>query len=170
MQAHNLIIGGVVVSFDASHQLSQSYESLGGRALQRMLSGSGNLQTHWAKVRTLIGGSGRLPAGLDGLDYTASMSLSCAAPRSIFSATTSATLPAAHRTDWAPHGYAIVDGRQVVTAISIATNAVTFTAVSGASGYVVVYYPILTVFAEPPRLSFTARGVVCGWEITAEEV
>jgi hypothetical protein len=170
MLAHNLILGSVVVSFDASYALSQTYEMLGGRSLLRMISGAGHLQTHWAKRRTVITGSGRLPAGLDGLDYTASMSLYCAAPLSIFSATPSATLPAARRTDWAPHGYAIVDGRQVPTGISIATNAVTFTAVSGASGYVVSYYPILTVYVEPPRLNFDGRGVVCGWEIVAEEV
>lgn len=170
MNAHNLIIGGVVVSYEASHELSQTYETLGGRSLRRMLSGAGHLQTHWAKKRTTISGSGRLPAGLDGLDYTASMSLSCAAPLSIWSATTSATLPAARRADFAPRGFAIVNGHQVPTPISIATNAVTFTAVSGASGYVVSYYPTLTIYAEPPRLNFDARDVVIGWEIVAEEV
>ena len=170
MNAHNLIIGGVVIGYEASHDLKQSYETIGGRSLRRMLSGSGNLQTHWAKQRTTISGSGRLPPGLSGLDYTVSMSLSCAAPLSIWSATTSATLPAARRSDLAPRGFAIVNGHQVQTPISIATNAVTFTAVTGASGYVVSYYPTLTVYAEPPRVNFDARDVVIGWEIVAEEV
>lgn len=169
MLAHNFTLGGVVVSLDASHTLAQTYETLGGRSLRRLLSGAAHLQTTWGKLRTVLTGAGRLPAGLSGLDYTATMTLACAAPLSIWSATTSATLPAGRRSDWAPHGYAVVDGRQVPTGISIATNAVTFTAVSGASGYVVVYYPSLTVYAEPPRLSFDARGAVCGWEIVAEE-
>ena len=169
MLAHNIILGSVVISLDASYSLTQTYETLGGRSLRRMLSGAANLQNNWAKKRTVITGSGRLPAGLDGIDYSASMTLYCAAPLSIFSTSTSATLPAGRRTDWVPHGYAIVNGRQVPTGISIATNAVTFTSVSGATGYVVVYYPTLTVYVEPPRLSFNARGVVSGWELTAEE-
>jgi hypothetical protein len=170
MNAHNVIIGGVEISFDAAYQLSQTYETLGGRSLRRMLSGAALLQSSWAKRRTVISGQGRLPEGLSGLDYSASMTISCAAPLSLWSATTSATLPAARRTDWAPHGYAIVNGRHVATPISIATNAVTFTAVAGASGYVVAYYPSLTVYAEPPRHTFDGRGVAIGWEIVAEEV
>lgn len=170
MQAHNLILGGVEVAFDASHQISQTYETLGGRTLLRTLDGTGVLQRQWVKLRTVIRGEGRLPDGLSGLDYSASLTLSCMAPISLWSATpTGLSLPAARRSDWAPHGYAIVAGRQVATPISIATHAVTFTAVAGATGYVCAYYPSLTVYAEPPRLSFNGRGPAAGWEIVAEE-
>lgn len=172
MFAHNLILGGVEISFDAAHTLEQTYEPLGGRHLMRLSDGSGVLQTAWnGKLRTSIRGSGRLPEGLFGLDYTGSLSLSCMAPVSIWSATTSGpTLPASRRTDWAPHGYAIVGGRHVQTPVSIAANVVTFTAVTGAAGYIVAYYPILTVFAEPPRQNFNGRNPGAGWEIIAEEI
>jgi hypothetical protein len=170
MNAHNIIINNVEIGFSAAHQLSQTYEPIGGRSLRRMLTGSAILQHHWAKLKTTISGSGRLPEGLAGLDYSASFDIKCMAPRSIWSATTTATIPASRRTDWVPHGYAIVSGNHVKTAISIATNTVTFTAVSGASGYVVAYYPILTVFASPPSLTFDGRGPVAGWTIEAEEI
>lgn len=166
---HNFILGGVEVSLNAAHQISQTYETLGGRSLRRMLSGDAHLQTAWAKLRTTISGTGRLPEGLSGLDYSGSLSLSCLAPLSIWTATTSATLPASRRTDWAPKAYAVVDGLQVPTAMTIATNTATLTAVSGASGYVVAYWPVLTVYAAPPRLSFDGRGPVMNWTIEAEE-
>ena len=172
MFAHNFILGGVTVAFDAAHQINQDYEPLAGAAVLRLSSGAAVKQTAWdGKLRTTLSGSGRLPPGLDGLDYSASLSLSCMAPRSLWAAaTTGLSLPASRRTDWAPHGYAIVNGRQMPTAISIVVNAVTFTAVAGASGYVCAYYPTLTVFASAPRLRFDGRGPVSGWEIIAEEI
>jgi hypothetical protein len=170
MNAHNLIIGGVVIALESSHGLTQTYESIGGRSLRRMLNGNALLQTQWAKQRTIIKGRGRLPPGLDGLDYTSSLTLSCAAPLSIWSATTSATLPAARRSDFPPRGFAIVNGRQISTPISIATNTVTFTPVSGATGYVVIYYPTMIVYAEPPSQTFDAREIDFDWTIEAEAV
>lgn len=172
MFAHNLILGGVEISFDSAHTLEQTYEPLGGRHLMRLADGSGVLQHAWdGKLRTTIRGNGRLPEGLFNLDYTGSLSLSCMAPVSIWSATTAGpTLPTTRRSDWAPHGYAIVSGRHVATPISIASDVVTFTAVTGATGYVVAYYPTLTVYAEPPRQSFSGRSPGAGWEIIAEEV
>lgn len=169
---HNFILGGVEVAFDAAHQISQTYEALGGRALLRLADGSAVKQQAWGlKWRTVITGQGRLPEGLSGLDYTASMDLYCMAPLSIWHASaTGLTLPAARRTDWVPHGYAVVAGRHVRTPISLSTNAVTFTAVAGAAGYVCAYYPKLTVYADPPRLTFAGRGPVAGWELIAEEI
>lgn len=170
MLLHNIIIGGVEISLDAAHQISQTYETIGGRSQRRMLDGSALLQNNWVRRRTVITGQGRLPEGLSGLDYDTTQVIACMAPLSIWSATTNATLPAARRTDWPPHGYAIVSGRQISTPISIAGNAVTFSAVSGASGYVVVYYPSLTCYLSPPRLSFDGRGPVAGWTLEAEEI
>lgn len=170
MNAHNIIIGGVEITIDSANQISQSYETLGGRSMRRLLNGAGLLQTQWAKVQTSISGTGRVPPGLDGLDYTTSLSLSCAAPLSIWSANTSITLPTSRRTDWAPHAYAIVAGRHVRTSLSIAGNAATLTAVSGAGGYLCAYYPILTVYATPPRHNFNGRGPSVGWTLDCEEV
>lgn len=169
MKAHDILIGGVRIGFDAAHNLSQTYETLGGRALRRKLNGAAHLQTHWAKLRTVITGSGRLPDGLDGLDYSASMTVDCMAPRAIWAASTTITLPAGRRTDWVPHAYAIVAGRHVRTGLSIATNTATLTAVSGAQGYLCAYYPSLTMYVSPPKKDFNGRGPVGGWVIEAEE-
>jgi hypothetical protein len=170
VNAHNIIIGGIEIGFSASHEISQTYEPVGGRSTRRLLNGAALLQHHWAKLNTTIQGSGRLPEGLAGLDYTAPIEIKCLAPRSIFAAGTSITLPASRRTDRAPVGYAIVNGNLVRTAISIATNTATLTAVSGASGYLVAYYPILTVYAAPPRTTFDGRGPIGGWELIGEEI
>lgn len=166
---HNIKIDSIEIGFDAANTLNQTYEDLGGRSLRRKLDGTAHLQTAWSKVRTVITGQGDVPEGLDGLDYTTTHTLYCAAPRSIASASNVITLPATRRSDWAPHGYAIVDGRQVRTAVSIATNTATLTTVSGATGYVCAYYPTLTVYLDPPRKTFAGRGPVIGWELTAEE-
>ena len=116
MFAHDIKIAGVTLPFDAAWQLSQTYETLGGRALLRTLNGTGVLQSHWSKVRTVIRGQGRYPDALSAVNWAASVSIECAAPLGIHSAGTAVTLPAARRTDWAPFAQAVVDGRTVMPA------------------------------------------------------
>jgi hypothetical protein len=168
---YNVILGGLEIPYGAAAGLSQSYEDVnGGRSLRRAASGAPIIQTAWRKWRTTLVGSGRLPPGLASLDYDAAMSLHCAAPMEVSTASTTATLPSARRSDFPPIGYAVVNGEYVRTAISIVVDTVTFAAVAGASRYVVVYFPVLTVVATSrPRTNFDARGVVVGWELTLEE-
>lgn len=167
---HDIIIGGVRIGFDAAHELTQTYEKIGGRIAHRMLNGAGVQQVHWTKLKTTIKGVGTRPAGLDGLNYDAAISISCAEPMSIWGASNTITLPASRRTDWTPHGYAIVNGQHQVTGVSVVGNTATLGAVSGAQGYVCAYYPIISVIAQPPQTEFSGRGVVLSWSITAEEV
>lgn len=172
MNAHDLVIAGVSIPFDSAWGLSQTYETLGGRALLRTLSGAAVLQSHWAKVRTVVRGSGRYPDALAGVDWSSTFTLECAAPLGIHSANTAITLPAARRTDWAPFGMALVDGRLVRTTISVVVNAATLGAVSGATGYVAYYFPKLTCYAVSagPSRSFDGRVAGnAGWELIAEE-
>ena len=166
---HDLIIGSVRIGFDAAQQISQTYEPLGGRSMRRKLSGAAHVQSNWSKWRTTINGNGRLPEGLSAIDPAASVSIYCMAPLSITETDNSIILPAARRTDWVPHGYAIVDGRMIATPVSIATNTATLTSVSGATHYVCAYYPILTCYVDKPSLDFNGRGPVTGWTLTAEE-
>lgn len=170
LNAHNLILGGIELGFGAAHGLTQTYETLGGRSQRRFLNGGGHVQSAWAKLRTVISGSGRVPPGLDSLDYTANLTLACAAPRSVSSLTTSITLPASRRTDVRPLAWAVVNGDYQRTGYSLVGNVLTCTAVTGATAYVAAYWPILTVMASPPSASFDARGLALGWELTAEEV
>ena len=170
MAYHDIVIGGVIIGLDAAHDLTQTYEEVGGRTLRRKLDGAALLQRNWGKIRTVISGRGRLPDGLEGLDYTTSMTIDCMAPRSVWGSSTTIVIPAARRTSgWVPHAYAIVAGQHVRTSLTIATNTCTLTAVTGAQGYLVAYYPSLSMYAEPPRQTFGGRGPSAGWEIVAEE-
>ena len=167
---HDLIVGSVKIPLDASYSLEQTYEVIEqGAALLRKMDGSAVRQTAYTKLRSTISGQGKIPPGLASMDFSASFTLYCMAPRSIYSASTTVTLPAARRSDWAPHAYAIVDGRLVKTPISIATNTGTLTAVSGATGYYTDYYPTLSVFSRGPVESFNGRGGGASWSLTCEE-
>lgn len=158
-----LPVGGVI---------TQEYAEMGGKALLRFANGAGLLQTAWTKLRTSISGTGAFPLGLDGVDWSAPVTLGCVAPRSIQSASNVITVPAARRTDAAPYGFAITadNARLLPTPVAIAGNTATLTAVAGALGYQVYWYPLLTVLA-PEGLSATwdAAGAVATWQIVAEE-
>lgn len=170
MNAHDLIIGGLRIGFDAGYGLIQDYETIGGSSVLRMLDGTGIKQTHWQKLRTRISGRGRYPPGLDGLDYSTSMQIACAAPRSLTSASNVFTLPAARRSDWPPAGYAIVDGRVIRVAVSVVSNTATVATTAGADAYQVIYWPMLTVLASPPQITFDARNPAQSiWSLEAEE-
>lgn len=170
MFAHDIQIAGILIPFDAAHRISQTYETLGGRALLRTLNGAGILQSQWAKVRTVIRGEGRYPDQLAGVDWSTSFEVQCLAPLALHSSGTAITLPASRRADWSPFSKALVDGRLVSTSLSVVVNAGTIGAVSGATSYLTYYWPKLTCYAvSPPSRSFDGRGPVAGWELIAEE-
>lgn len=168
---HNLIINDLEIApFDAAHRIEQTYEQVESVARHRTLDGTLLQQVAWRKLRTVISGSGRLPDGMEGIDFDSTLTIKCMAPLSISSATRTITLPATRRTDWAPVGYAVVGGVLVRTGSTLATNTLTIDAVSGASGYQAIYWPILTCYASPPSRRFSGRGTEAGWTLEAEEV
>lgn len=172
MSVKTLELGAVVVPLWASMQIAQGYEVLGGANLLRMMSGVARKQTHWQRLATRISGAGNVPAGLDGLDYSAPLTLKCAAARSIASAANVITIPAARRADAGhlPHGFAESAGGVLSpTPVVLAGNVATLTPVAGAARYVVLWYPQLTVFAEPPRADVDVGDARYGWELNAEE-
>lgn len=166
---HDLVIGSIGIPIHAGLDFSQTYESFGGRSLRRAMNGAAVIQSHWNKLRTRISGSGWVPAGLSGLDLTATHTLKCVAPQAIYSASNSIALPVARRADLAPYGFAIVAGQPVETAVSVATNTATLTTVAGATAYQVMYYPQLTVVIAEINFDTDAAGAVFGWTLTAEE-
>jgi hypothetical protein len=171
MNAHNIIIAGVSIAFDSSYQISQTYDPLGGVSQRRMMSGALNQQVHWRKRRTVINGSGRYPDGLDSINFDNAISISCMAPLSLSGASNVFTMPAPRRTDFVETGYALVGDRLVKSTVSVVANVATIGTVSGASGYQVFYYPILSCYAGlGVQRQFDGRGTVAGWSITAEEI
>lgn len=170
-----LKIGSLDIPTLAALDLEQSYEPLGGEAIFRTVSGLGLKQTTWRKTRIVTSGSGWMPAGLETLDTTAQLTLSCIVPRRVPAvfATRQATLPAARRSDagHTPWGIATrADGGTVLTAVSLAGNIATVTAVSGAVAYDVLYFPQFTVWAGRPTDSGARGDASYRWELVCEEV
>jgi hypothetical protein len=166
-------IGSIVLHDIQSLDLEQAYESLGGEAILRAVSGLGLKQATWSKLRVTTSGSGWMPPSLAALDTAAQQTLKCAVPRSIPCSGLTATLPAARRSDsgHTPYGIAILpSGQAVKTAAALVGDVATVTAVSGATAYAVQYYPQLTVWALRPSASGNRGDASHRWELVCEEV
>ena len=167
-------LGGVEVPLEAGHTFSQEYQSKRRSTTYLMGDGSSTRQTLAGtadKLVTTIKGSGWSPLGIAGLDYTSSMTLKCAEPRSVTETDVSIDIPSARRTDtgYDPVGFAIVSGELVSTSIGIAGNTATLGAVSGATAYIVQYHPQITVLATFTE-GMDANASSYSWEIIAEEI
>jgi len=87
------------------------------------------------------------------------------------SASNAIALPVNRRSDIAPVGYAIVNGKLVATDISdITDNIATLDTVSGASAYKVDYWPEITIVGGDFEESVDANTGVWSWSLTGEEV
>jgi len=173
-------LGGVQVAVESALDFSQSYELVEGSADVTLMSGRTVRQVWYRKLRTTLSFTGWWPAGLDGLDFRAPLTLLCAAPRQIQSPTVTVTLPPDRRTDagYTPQGYAIVRGQSrqvgggdlVPTPLTLAGDVATLTAVDGAIGYEVAYWPALTVFAHVDSMDSDIGGATHRRTLTATTV
>lgn len=167
-------LGDVVVPVYSAAEFNQSYRPLGGAFLTRMLDGTGVKQTQWQKLSTEIRCSGTVPPALQGLDYSTTKTLKCAAKRSIHGTSEVIVLPANRRSDtgYEPVGYAITADRLLteVNTVSLVANTITLATEAGAIGYMVDYYPELTVWAFPPDEQTDVNGCDISWTLRAEEV
>lgn len=175
-----LIVDGVVVPVYASTEINQRYEKRRGATRYRMADGSLRQRRVWpatgAKIVTTISGNGVIPAGIgeDGdVNYDGPIVISCIAPRAVTTTSTSIALPASRRNDAGslPFGRALLLNEVwVSTAVSMAGDIASITPVTGATQYQVVYFPQITVFADPPTEDKPGRGPSFGWTLTAEEI
>jgi len=173
MSVRQLKINGVAVPVYAMLNISQQYTPL--QAVYRARTAGGSLvqRTLWdSKLRTVVTGSGVIPPGISDIDYSSSFTLSCVAPRSLVSASANITIPAARRTDAGstPYGRALTGDTWESTPVTMNGNVAELTPVSGATQYQVVYFPELTVIADPATEDHPSHGPVYGWTLTAEEV
>ena len=174
------VLGGVVVPVESVLDFTQGYEPLGGTARLRLMSGAAVQQVWWRKLRTTLSGAGWWPSGLEGLDYDSALTLLCAAPRTLLSASNVIALPAARRTDtgYMPVGHArlpgagteVGGGELVRTVVGVVDHVATLSPVAGATGYQVAYWPALSVLADPPALEADLPGAQHRWTLTAEEI
>lgn len=167
-----LLIGSVQIPTETLADFEQRYEDISGQTFRRLASGDGVLRTLWSgKLRTTIRGKGWVP-GFENFAPGTSHVIACAMPRSVSDATISIALPVSRRSDagHTPQGFALVGDRLVDSAITdITANVATLTAVAGASGYRVHYYPLITAVITEA----TSQGVSAAqfeWQIEAEEL
>lgn len=168
-----LQIGSLVVSTLEALDLDQTYERIGGESIFRAADGTGIKQASWDKLRVTTSGGGWMPPALSALDVNQTQVLRCVVPRAVPCAGLVATLPAARRSDagHVPYGIAyLASGEAVKTPASLAGDVATLAAVSGATSYVALYYPELTVWLLRPRTSGNPRDATHRWELVCEEV
>lgn len=168
----DLTIDGIRLPLQVAGEIRQDYEDFGGFGLLRLGLGAAVHQEVWRKTRTTLSASGLIPPGLAGVNWTASHTLGCVAPRSIQAAGNVITLPAARRSDAAPYGFAVdAIGLLRPVAVGLAGNTATLAVWAGAVSYQVLYYPLLTARAPAGvRVEYDAAGAAAGWELVCEEV
>ena len=168
----DLTLDGIRLPLPIAGEIEQSYESFGGYTLLRLGAGAAIHQETWRRTRTTLSAGGIAPPGLDGFDWSQPHPLGCVAARSIQSASNVITLPAARRSDAPPYGWAVTAaGLLTPTAVTLAGNVATLSAVTGAVGYQVAWYPLLTVRSPAgAAVRYDAAGAVAGWQIDFEEV
>ena len=152
-------------------EISQAFAPIGGRSIKRLSNGAAVSMSSWRKLSTDISGSGFYPPGLDAINWDAAVTIHSIARRSITSASNVIALPGTYRadTDYLPDAAAIVGGELVPSPVSIATGVATITTVSGATGYFIQFFPVLTVFADIDT-SEDDQGRIIRWRIRGEQV
>lgn len=178
----------VTIPVHGATDLSQTYTDLRAQTLYRYADGGAAVRRQWSgKIRTEITGRGLVPPGLAQVcSATGTVVVSCAALRSVRSASSTISIPSARRTDltitsksgttltgrswyartWDGDVYATASG----TTTSGAPNTIVITLASGEAhgSYEVVYAPKLTGYAELTTDSFTQNDG-WSWSLTVEE-
>lgn len=172
MSIINLIVNGIEVPLGAAESINQKYEPLASEGILRTMDGTAIKQVAWSgKTRIETTGTGRLPLPLQDIDYGLSFVMQCASPIEKQSASNIIVLPTNRRADVSPVGYAIVNGREVRTPLSLTGDTATLTVVTGANGYVVAYWPTFTVFGTRPTETDNARAKSGrSWSFVCEQV
>lgn len=172
MSVRQLIVDGVTVPVWATTDFDQQINPIEAVYQSRKKNGGLVQRTlYTGKYSTSISGGGLAPAGLDDINTGSSITIHCVEPLSISSASNVINIPSNRRADVGsePQGYAEVNGALVSTPVAMNGDQATLTIVSGATGYQVRWYPILTVIAKPLRKTL-ARGSGHRWVLEAEEV
>ncbi len=169
-----LKIGSLAIANRAALDLDQTYETIGGETLLRTVSGAAIRQETWRRLRTTLSGGGWLPAGLETINTSTTQTVACIVPRALIAdASRQATLPAGRRADAGhlPFALALMAfGDAVNTPVTMAGNVATADAVSGAIGYQILYFPLLTCWVQRPTESGSRGDASYRWELVAEEV
>jgi hypothetical protein len=152
-------IGGIPVDLPQAANLSLDQPApSAGFSDFRLGSGRPRRQARWTRIKASISFDGYLPDGLSDLDWTAPLTVQWPMPRSMSSATNTATLPAARRSDYPPEAIAWVDGYPRPTPVTLVGNAATAIAVSNASRYVFAWWPEFEALIIPSTSGDRTKG------------
>lgn len=169
---HTLIIGDLVVPTESISGFDQDYESIEASQFDRTADGTGVIYSlNWQKLRTTISGRGWAPSGLRSLDRGQFYRMRCIAPDAVLSDANTITIPSGRRTDTNhdPVGFASMGDQLIETPITgIVSDVATLTTVSGADGYMVWYWPDITVAILRNTCRMTP-GPSSQWTIEAEQ-
>lgn len=168
MAQPTIMLGGVPIVLHAGAP-EESIGAIGGSAVLRMSDGAGVKMQHWQRSAGSISGSGWMPPGLAGLDYSQPLELRSTKVLSHVGAGTAFTLLGTPRPDVAPWAHALVGDQWVRAACTYADGVVTVNPVAGATLYQACYMPVFSVFAEPPSESQSAGTATHSWSINWEE-
>lgn len=164
-----IILGGVPLVLHAGAP-EETIEPLGGSAVLRMSGGAGIKQQHWTKSAGTISGSGWMPPGLDGLDYTLPLELCSTKVQNIVGAGPEFHLDGTPRPDVEPWAQALIGGRDwVKVPCTFADGIVTVPPVPGATMYQASYLPVFSVLTDKPSGSQSSATAAHSWSITWEE-
>ncbi len=185
----SLIVNNLTIHLQQGFGLTQRYTQEVNRTIHRIKgdtaspesscgvvdgtgsSGEAVVTQTFGVLKTEIDGAGFYPPGLDGIDWTGIVTISCIGRRSISSASRIIALPGQNRLedDYYPQGGAFVGGELQPVALSITDHVATLAETDGASGYLVQFFPILQLFADFESTEPDATRVI-SWRIRGEQV
>lgn len=145
MSAPSLIIAGIELPQRARLDLNQTFEAIGGRSARRMASGALFKMSRWTRWKTTISGAGWVPPQLLGIDYDQPYTVECVEPLALAVGEALPPTWGSRSAPWAEK--TITDERGV---------------------QVRLFFPILTVMSDPPRLITGGSGP--SWELVCEEL
>lgn len=144
MGAPSLIIAGIELPQRSRLDFNQTFEVIGGVAARRMAGGALFKISHWRRWKTTISAGGWVPPQLLTIDYDQPYTIECVEPIAL---AVGESLPPTWAQRSSPWGETSVTDERGVT--------------------VRLFYPILTVMSEPPRLITGGSGP--SWELVCEE-
>lgn len=165
-----LMIAGVEVLPLHAGPPATTVSPLGGPAIVRLSQGKGVQMTHWSKVAISISGSGFMPPGLLGIDYTQPLELRLTKVESIVGAHLDYVLTSQPRPDREPWAEALVGREWVSTSITRTDLAVSVSPVAGATHYRVCWMPVFTVSGRRPQEDGDDSKNTHSWRFDCEEL
>lgn len=168
MPQPQIMLGGVPIVLHAgAPELSE--EAIGGSSVLRLSGGAGVKQQHWERMAGSVSGSGWIPPGLDGLDYSQPLELRSTQVNAIHGAGPTFTIPGTPRPDVLPWADALVGDQWVSVSCSVVDGVATVGTAASATLYRVCWMPVYSVFANKPAKTQSSGSASQGWSINWEE-